>query len=1123
MINRLFSIFAGQKNLGSYVEQWKDRKPPILGVRIGLSKTFSTVGVISVLGTSKSFVPGHEGERVRLTSKILAEPILVGRNCELQELQKYLDCAIDGKGRTVFISGEAGSGKTRLTSEFLKSAKKKGIAILSGWCLSNAAVPYFPFVEAFDSYVSENNEASKSLGPQQLGLKTWLLESSPSELMENQGAVSPQAWKDQKFAAVTKELLFASTDKPLILFIDDLHWADSASLALMHYIAKTIGPERIMILATFRSEELSPRDEGFVHPLLDTLRLMAREDLFHEVKLLNLSQSDVGRIAENMLDGKVRDELVEKLVEESQGNPLFVIESLRLLFEDGTLAQENGQWRISSDKIGTPAKVKDIILRRLSALKANQRRTLDVASVIGDKFEPQLLGAVLNQDSLEVLETLNTIALSKSLVRVEGDYYKFDHAKSREVLYEEILLPLKKGYHERIAEKIESASGKTKILPVSDLAYHYIQAGNKEKSVPFALRAGVEALTRFSNAEAIKYFTYVLQNAAESAADKVEEKLAAMEGLGDAYYAAMMFKEAGKTYEELEEIGGPFRMRALRKAMESAFFQNNIPHLVELLKHVEVEKIEPQDRLENARIEMNRGRVFVMQGRPFVGVQYFEKALRVFEEEYSVWDTAWDLIALGSNLPNLDNLEGALAALVRSITLFQELGDNRWLIEAYNMAGVTYVSFFGFWEKGLEMFEKASKINEVSKVGDYLRLAQLSAEWAWILSSKGDLQGALSKSFEALKYSENTDSSWAKGMAYANLVMYCTVLGDMSRAEVFFGKLMQLPPEVLLNPLINSTLASAMFLAGKNQWKESMQIFGQLFDHFKTFPLPGVEAMTKMSYAWALSKQGHFELAGKQVQESQKIYEDINKRFEHFKVQASLMAPTKVKCDQPFEIRFDLVNVSRARGVLIRVENVSVSDFQVTAVSQGTSLIQDAFHFAAGELEPFGIKSVKLSLVPARAGVFNFSPKAIYVDDLGATNVLQVKPVRVTVVSVIGERLEKTAEGELESIVFKSEASQKAFDFLISAFKEDYLKRRLPQERSGWRTLMDLVREGKISKYSVYGFSGKRGQTVTELERAGLVEGRVFTGERGRGGEIFKIRIAYEREIVRRQVTKQTE
>jgi predicted ATPase len=199
---------------------------------------------------------------------------------------------------------------------------------------------------------------------------------------------------------------------------------------------------------------------------------MKRDDLFKEIRLQSLNQSSVTKIAENMIGGNIQPSFAAKLLEESRGNALFVIESLRMLSERGNLFQENNQWRLSIDTMGIPDKLKDIILRRLSVLKFNQRRILDAASVIGEKFNVELLGAVLCQDSLEMLETLNMVAQSTSLIRVEEVFFRFDHAKTREAVYEEIPLPLKRGYHARVAEKLEKTSERGR-LPFSDIAYHY--------------------------------------------------------------------------------------------------------------------------------------------------------------------------------------------------------------------------------------------------------------------------------------------------------------------------------------------------------------------------------------------------------------------------------------------------------------------------------------------------------------------------------------------------------------------------------------------------------------------------------------------------------------------------
>ena len=276
---------------------------------------------------------------------VLSEPVLVGREKEFEKLQQCLDNAIERKGNTVFVSGEAGSGKTRLINEFLNTAKQKTeVTALTGLCLSNAAVPYLPFVEAFTSYSpqKEIGEAENAI----MEINAWLSGTKIAEKSGIYGNLAPRAWKDLTFAAVTKALSIISVAKPLILFIEDLHWADSASLSLLHFVARALRSEKVLLLATFRSEELITDAEGQAHPLAEELRMMSREDLFSEIKLSNLDQALVGEIAENMIGGNIDPGLAVKLSQESRGNALFVVESLRMLSERGSLYQENDKWRL---------------------------------------------------------------------------------------------------------------------------------------------------------------------------------------------------------------------------------------------------------------------------------------------------------------------------------------------------------------------------------------------------------------------------------------------------------------------------------------------------------------------------------------------------------------------------------------------------------------------------------------------------------------------------------------------------------------------------------------------------------------------------------------------------------
>ena len=1064
----------------------------------------------------------------------LIEPILVGRENELAELQAAFNSSILGNGTTVLISGEAGCGKTRITNEFLKIAHKNDITVLHGWCLSNAPVPYFPFLGALSSYIS-GNEKSPSFASEQLGLKTCYMGPNRDQGFEKPENVAPQVLKDQIFAAVTKELLFMSTEKPTILVLEDIHWADSASLSLLHFVSREIGSERLFILATFRSEELSPPMEGQSHPLVETLRLMGREDLFTEIKLANLNEQDVGRIAESMLGGSINTNFAEKLAKDSQGNPLFVVESVKMFFEHGYLVQEQGQWRLSKEQRIIPLKVKDIIMRRVDVLKVNERRIIDVASVIGDVFDPEILGAVLNQDSLQVLETLNTISQYNSLVCAEDPFFRFDHAKSREVLYEEIRPPLRRGYHERIAEIIESSSKKFKAHSIGDLAYHYVQAGNKEKSIQYSLLAGQEALTKFSNSEAIKHFTYVLQADSESMENSIEKRTA-LEALGDAYYSNCMFKNALKAFEKLcETETGIIRFRAFRKAMDAAFFMGDLTHLLELTK--KMEEYASDHRLENARVHMNIGRAFSNMGKMKEGLEEMERALRIFEEEYSLPDVARALMGVAIIAVSNSQLEKACVAALRSIALYEELNDFRGLMDANNRAGQV-ASVCRFFEESRWRFAKAIEIGK--KIGDFNRLAEAIAFSSLLLEYGGNLEDAVSTSLKALEYVKKTDSEVTQGIVYSFLTRQYAKLGNLIQAEEYFKKLTLLPPQVLLNGMTSYTLSKAIFFASKSQWSEVMPYFEESLKLFKIQGNPPLEAVHRINYGWVLSKQGYNREVQVQIEEAKRIIGLFERSFQHSNLQAAMIAPMEVEVNQEFNIHLDLVNIGRNPAILIRVEGVVLPGVKINTFPEDC-ILQDSFVLLKEKiLRPFNDEAVNLRLQATRTGVYNFSPQVVYINDMGEIRICKFNSITLTVkrnpstiklenapiqssqILTKNAIFEKTqpqtnAAGAQTKFEFKTKTAEKMFDFLIHTFLEDYMKRRISSEKAGWRSLNEIVEDGKISRYSVYG-KDRNGAALSELEHRGLIEVRIFPGERGRGGKIIRVRVCYDKETIKREI-----
>ncbi|TRO51561.1 hypothetical protein E2P63_04725, partial [Candidatus Bathyarchaeota archaeon] len=585
----------------------------------------------------KTAIPNN-GKECGFHSEALHVPNLVARKKELAILEHHLESAAEGIGTTVFVSGEAGAGKTRLVTEFLNIAQRREIRVLKGWCLSNVAVPYFPFFEAFSVYFSSDQNKDT------INLKNWL-EGPHKETSKKTQMFTPQAWKDQTFLAVIKTLSVLSAKKPTLLFIDDIHWADSASLALINYISRVIKSKRILIVATFRSEELKVDSEGRSNSLVETLRLMRREDLFTEIKITSLSHENIYELARNMLGGELQQELSQKLTKESQGNPLFVVESLKMMRERNALIQENNRWKLTNTQLEMPSKIKDIILQRLECLDRKQRKVVEVASVVGEEFDPELLALALDSDLDEIITALDVINQTTTLVDYKDESYWFDHARTRDSIYEEISPALKRLYHKKIAQALIKNSEKSS-LPFSELAYHYNKTGDKENAIKYSLAAGQDALAKWSNTEAIKQFSRILDIIREDPKHIAEFALA-LEGLGDAYYANSMVKDAAGIFLELSNktTDDVVRLRALRKAMESVFQYGDMPYLMELVKKAEL--ISSADRLEYARVLMSKARSYQMQGIYSGPFEPLRNALQIFEEEYSLWDIAWVLIGAG--------------------------------------------------------------------------------------------------------------------------------------------------------------------------------------------------------------------------------------------------------------------------------------------------------------------------------------------------------------------------------------------------------------------------------------------------------------------------------------------
>ena len=502
---------------------------------------------------------------------------MVGREEELEFLQGHLGEAISRNGGLVLISGEAGIGKTRLATEFEGKAAAKGCKVLVGNCVPSAQIPYLVFLEALKCLAKEENQSRA------IRLKKAVKRASPDLV----GAIPVVGGTARALAALLKEyekddgietkenLLFGtlelfkveSEQNPLIIRLDDLQWADSASIGMLHFLARNVRDLPIILLGTYRTEEVLTREKE-VHPFLDSLQVMRREGIVEEVELHPLAERETQQVVSIMLQRPVQKEVVDRIFKESGGSPLFTIEVLRMLVSEGRLVEKNGTYMMAGDGvIHIPRTIQEVISRRMDKLSKEQRRILECASVIGERFDPNLLSESLGIDDLHLLDELDTISKSFQLVGWDECTFKFTHAKIRDVTYDAILGPKQAELHKRVGNSLEKRLPDNSLLGA--LSWHFDRAQLKEKCIKYSLQAGKFCSARKAVIEAKSFYLLVLARTEDDPCH-IPERLEALEGLGDLGVHQSTAKEWYSYYEQFLELNRDQKARArvLAKAGE---------------------------------------------------------------------------------------------------------------------------------------------------------------------------------------------------------------------------------------------------------------------------------------------------------------------------------------------------------------------------------------------------------------------------------------------------------------------------------------------------------------------------------------------------------------------------
>jgi hypothetical protein len=508
---------------------------------------------------------------------------LVGRAREMADLLAAWDDACRGYGNAVLLVGDAGIGKTRLAEELAHETLARGGAVAWGRCHEAEGLPaYWPWIQVLRGLtgLSSDEELKNDLGedgPELAVLLPEIRERLPG--LEAEATAESRAARGRFFRALTDYVVGAARRRPLLVVLDDLHWADPSSLLVLQTLAPALARASVLLVATYRETEVDPQ-----HPLSGILGALTGSRCL-ELRLEGLPPEDVERVMTLSTGVETSPAVARAVQEETGGNPLFVVELSRLLAAEGLLLRADP---VSLAELPLPRGIRSVLDRRIARLGPDCRGLVGLAALIGRSFDVLVLGGAADLPGDRLVQLLDEAIVAGLLEReATPGRFRFSHPLVRDAMAGQLGEGERLRLHARIGETLETHSFSDPNAYLPDLAYHFSRAaplGYGPQALRYTCQAGESALTRYGYEEAAQQFSRALTLLPCADLDGEAQRRRAIdlhESVGDALALSAQRHEAVQAYQRAEVLLPPadlVRRARLERKAGAAWLADQEPH-----------------------------------------------------------------------------------------------------------------------------------------------------------------------------------------------------------------------------------------------------------------------------------------------------------------------------------------------------------------------------------------------------------------------------------------------------------------------------------------------------------------------------------------------------------------